>query len=438
MADMQSAVSSNKLFPVLRSSPAAQRAVVVGILCVAAAAYLTAFLVIDRNGYGENLDNYLMLRAWQMMAGRGVYVPSRFQGNVPSELSLGFLASWFGPTGANALSFVLSLVALAACYALFAEFGASRAATALAVVTVAANPFWVNAASTSMDYLHPLALFLVGVLCLRRNLPVLGAILLGVAAACRISYAPLGLVALGLAIAFRRERATRIVGLQAVCVFFAVAGLLFLPVFIFSHLTFAFIASARPDWQGLPGLLARGAYKHLYLYGLLGTGLVVAYLGAEALRLMRGGARAAPRHPSLRTFVWICVAAILYHAILFFYIPIRIEYLIPTLIAVAGLLVACRAPTAVMAGLAAVQVLYWFVSIDLIDVDHRYADPCAAVQAVAARFSPHLAEGVLLPRFRHDTIEATCMPIRLIERPADVHDRLPRPASTQDPATVIP
>lgn len=434
---MQTVVPSNS-FSLLRTSPAAPRAVALGILCVAAAAYGTAFLIINRNGYGENLDNYLMLRAWQMMAGHGVYVPSRFQGNVPSELSLGFLASWFGPTGANALSFVLSLVALAACYALFLEFGATRTGTALAVVTIAVNPFWVNAASTSMDYLHPLALFMVGVLCLRRDLPILGAILLGVAAGCRISYAPLGLIALGLTIALRQGRAERIILLQAIGAFLAVAGLLFLPVFIFSHLSFAFIDSARPDWQGLPGLLARGLYKHLYLYGLLGSGLVSAYLGVQAIRTLRSRRVGRPENASARVFVWICIATILYHAVLFFYIPIRIEYLLPSLIGVAGLLVACRASTAVMAGLAALQVLSWFVSIDLIDVDHRYADPCAAVQAVAARFSPHLAAGVLLPRFRHDTIEATCMPVRLIERPADVHDRLPRPAAIQDPATAIP
>lgn len=424
--------------PALPTSSTGPRAVVVGMLCVVAAAYLTAFLVINRNGYGENLDNYLMLRAWQMMAGRGVYVPSRFQGNVPSELSLGFLASWFGPTGANALSFVLSLVALAACYALFAEFGTTRPGTAAAVATIALNPFWVNAASTSMDYIHPLALFLAGIVCLRRNLPVLGAILFGVAAGCRISYAPLGLAALGLAIALRRGRAERVVLLQAVGAFLAVAGLLFLPVFIFSHLSLAFIDSARPDWQGLPGLLGRGVYKHLYLYGVLGSGLVMAYLGRGAVLAWRSRGAAMPADPSLRVFTWICVATILYHAILFFYIPIRIEYLLPSLIGVAGLLVACRAPTAVRAGLALLQVATWFVSIDLIDVDHRYADPCAAVQAVSARFSPHLAEGVLLPRFRGDTIEAICMPVRLIERPANVHDRLPRPQAIQDPATAIP
>ena len=434
MADMQ----ASGVFPVLRSSPSGARAALFGILCVAAAAYLTAFLVISRNGYGENLDNYLMLRAWQMMAGRGVYVPSRYQGNVASELSLGFLASWFGPTGANALSFVLSLVALAACFALFAEFGRTRSAAAMAVSTIAVNPFWVNAASTSMDYIHPLALFLVGALCLRRNLPVLAAILFGVAAGCRISYAPLGLAALGLAIVLRRDRAERVVLLQGVAVFLAVAGLMFLPVFIFSHLTFAFIDSARPDWQGLPGLLARGVYKHIYLEGPLGSGLVVGYLGVEAVRAFGSRPTTSPGVRSLRVFFWICVATILYHAVLFFYIPIRIEYLLPSLVGVAGLLVACRAPLVVMAALAILQMVYWFVSIDLIDVDHRYADPCAAVQAVAARVSPHLAEGVLLPRFRGDTIEATCMPSRLIERPATIHDRLPRPQATQDPATVIP
>ena len=42
----------------------------------------------------------------------GKYVPSRFQGNLPSEIVLGFFASLFGPIGSNSVSLVASLSAL--------------------------------------------------------------------------------------------------------------------------------------------------------------------------------------------------------------------------------------------------------------------------------------------------------------------------------------
>lgn len=395
------------------------------LTAITLSAYFIVFLLISQNGYGDNSDNYAMLAAWQEMVAKGVYVPSRFQGNIPSEMMLGSLAAFFGPAGANGFSFVLSLVALSLLFYFFAEFCTDRVQIALALMTVAFNPFWMNAASTSMDYIHPIAFFLSGILCFEKNLPVAGALFLALAGGCRISYAPLGLGALGLYTVFSRGKEGRVIAVQAICVFLVVSSLIYLPVFISSHLSFSFLTSARPTWQGVPGLLARGLYKSIYLYGLLGT-LVIVYLGVWGLKApvwKISGALSS----RIDIFNKICLFVIAFHIALFFYIPARLEYLLPVLIGVAGLCLTRDAPKVLLVALIAVEVLYWFVSVAILRIEHKYRDPCAEVQAVSARLEPHLAAGVLLPRLLHETNELRCLPKLLIEKPADIHDRLPSP-----------
>ena len=142
------------------------------ITAVALTAYCIVFILIKQNGYGDNANNYGMLRSWQEMVANGIYVPSRAQGNIPSEIILGSLAAILGPTGANGFSFVLSIVALSLLFYFFTEICTDKVKIALAIMTIAFNPFWMNASSTSMDYIHPIAFFLVGVLCFEKNLPL--------------------------------------------------------------------------------------------------------------------------------------------------------------------------------------------------------------------------------------------------------------------------
>jgi hypothetical protein len=394
----------------------------------AALVYVVVFVLISQNGYGDNLDNYGMLRAWQEMVAHGTYLPSRFQGNLPSELALGYLASLGGPAASNTFSFLLSLLALLICYWFFLKRRVQFTKTVLAVLTIAFNPFWLNAASTSMDYVHAVAFFLLGCFCLAWRLPVIGALVLALATACRISYAPLGLAALAVSWHFAATRDERRVLLQSLAVFLSTCALLYLPVFIASHLSLSFLSSARPMEQGVAGLLARSLYKSIYLYGLLGT-LVLLYALLQVLRPTPTAqvARADTQMRADRIFDFLCLGVIAYHALLFLYIPVRIEYLLPVLPACAALLLRPRVSHLVLWALLAAELSYWFVSLDLLRIQHRSQDPCAAVQAVGAVFDPHLGPGVLLPRLRHETDELRCLPAVLILKPGDIHDPLPRP-----------
>ena len=127
------------------------------------------------------------------------------------------------------------------------------------------------------------------------------------------------------------------------------------------------------------------------------------------------------------TFFTVCVLVIVYHLILFFYIPVRIEYLLPLLMGVAGIFVVRNVSSVLMIGLIIAELSYWFVSIDLLKIEYKNNDPCAAIIALSATLKPHLTPGVLVPALTNNTNELLCMPRFLLEPPANIKDRLPKP-----------
>jgi hypothetical protein len=128
-----------------------------------------------------------------------------------------------------------------------------------------------------------------------------------------------------------------------------------------------------------------------------------------------------------RSFFAVCVLVIAYHLVLFFYIPVRIEYLLPLLMGVAGILVVQNASSVLMVGLIIAELSYWFVSIDLLKIEYKNQYPCDAIVALSATLKPHLTPGILIPDLTNNTNELLCLPRFLLEPPANMKDRLPKP-----------
>jgi hypothetical protein len=169
-----------------------------------------AAVLVAQNGYGDNLDNYRMLRSWQQMVSHGLYQPSRFQGNLPSELALGFSASQLGPLGTSLISALASLCSLVLAWRVLSRFTDARRA-AWALLPVAVNPYWILASCTAMDYIHPLPFYLFGMLMLLEQRTHLAVLSLALAAGIRISFLPLGLFTLAWSFALERQRNQRLI-----------------------------------------------------------------------------------------------------------------------------------------------------------------------------------------------------------------------------------
>lgn len=403
------------------------------LLCLAT---LAAATMIARNGYGDNLDNYRMLRSWQQMVLHGLYQPSRFQGNLPSELALGFGASQLGPLGTSLISALASLASLFMAWRLLGKLTDRRIA-AWALLPVAVNPYWVLASCTAMDYVHPLPFYLLGVYLLIERRSHLAVLALGLAAGIRISFLPLGLLSLGWSFALERDRTQRRVWIEAALAFVVITGLIYVPAWISAHLGLSFLGSDRPTSQGLFGMLARWLYKSAYLYGLVGALIVVAIVVSVARmgwQWRRGAGDAWVRSSCERRVLVAATALIAFHIALFFYIPARVQYLLPALLGFAALCAVWRVPRSVLLGLALAQFSYWFVSFDLLQVQYASHDPCSGVHATHARLAPHLGPGVLAPLW-HAEASAERMPCfrdMLLQAPDEIHEPLPPPFAARE------
>ena len=184
------------------------------------------------------------------------------------------------------------------------------------------TPAFVIAATTSMDYVYGLFLFVAGWTVLERRGPAwCGGLLLGLAAASRLAYAPLGLVVVLLGPGRTRpvRRARRRDGragrgdgarLRAVA---AASGDL------------SFLTAERPTGQGVAGVLGRAVFKGGDLLGLVGT--VVAVLVAV---LVVRDARTRRRPWSGEW--WLLVLAGV-QLVVWLWIPAEPSYLLPALVA---------------------------------------------------------------------------------------------------------
>lgn len=382
-----------------------------------------AAVLVAQNGYGDNLDNYRMLRSWQQMVSHGLYQPSRFQGNLPSELALGFSASQLGPLGTSLISALASLCSLMLAWRVLSRFTDPRTA-AWALLPVAVNPYWIMASCTAMDYVHPLPFYVFGLLMLLEQRTHLAVLSLALAAGIRISFLPLGLFTLGWSFTLEHERNQRLVIAEAALAFIVVTGLIYVPAWISSHLGLSFLNSDRPTAQGFVGMSIRWLYKSIYLYGLIGA-LIIA--GVVGWHLLRAKQDPVERSPSERRVIAAAVSIIAFHLLLFLYIPARVQYLLPAMLGFAALCAVWRVQRVALLGLALAQFSYWFVSIDLLQIDHETNDPCAGVRATNAQLAPHLGPGVLAPLWSNHGSDETlpCFRATLLQAPTRIRDKLP-------------
>jgi hypothetical protein len=387
------------------------------VLLLLLSCYLAASFLIACHGYGEDTDSYGMLNTWQTMLLDGRYAPSRFQGNIVPEFIIGFLASLFGPYGPNFFSIAVSLTSVFFAARILAAVSQDSELIAWSLATVLLNPTWILAGSTSVDYLYPIAASLGGILLLMRRRPTLAALAFAIATGSRISYAPLGLAALLVGWWLEPEEHREFLG--AIVTYLLTAGLFYLPVWISSHLGLDFLRAARPVRQGFAGLVVRFIYKIHSLYGFAGT-----YLVAGAIVFVIARRRKVVSEPA-RVVELCAVGTVVFYLVLFLWIPVLTAYLLPVLLAVAALFVIYRVDRRVLGAIVALEIILWFVRIKPLTISHETGLPCHEVNAVAARFEPHLAKGVLLPDLEGVHFNAPCSLAELRVRPPNPYAPLP-------------
>ncbi len=293
----------------------------VGILL---AAIGLLYLPLAFLGYGNDIDVPNLLRAGRAFMESGHYEMSRGPGEVITEVGVGVLDRVGGSVLVNLTTVGFALLALWALFQLVRDDGARWPAWSVAVL--AANPWFIIAATSLLDSVWSLAMLLTGVHACRRHRRVVGGLLFAVSIGMRGSTVVLVLawfVAERLGAPDRRPpwKAT----LTTAAIGLGVGLLWFVPPWLAADRSSDFLDN-QLDYLGLSVHLGRWAVKNAAVAGLLAG--IVLLVGLPRLF----GALARWRQSDIVRFAALILVV---SEILFFRFPFKPTHLLPVVLATA-------------------------------------------------------------------------------------------------------
>jgi hypothetical protein len=343
------------------AAPVDRRWVAAGIAVVVAVVPM-AFL-----GPGTDLDVGAVIRSGRSIVRDGTYLPSRAPGAPVHETAVGVL-EWAGRTvGPNLGSLAAAVALVVVLGALLRREGVRRVELSLAVVV--ANPWFLVAATSTVDFLWALALWAGAALVLRTRPTWGGAVgagvLAGLAVGCRSSTA---FLVLGLVVvhALEPSRADRLRALVAAAASGVVGLALYIPSYRAADSSLAFAQNDVPT-SSLFVQVGRFLVKDLYFVGPFAAVVLLLCLSAFGRVLLRWRAD---------WLVRLGLVTVLVSQVLFLRFPWKMGHLLPTLVGLALLLaraLADRDRPRLLVALVVAQLLYGAVNVTLIEPDNPNA-----------------------------------------------------------------
>lgn len=278
-------------------------------------------------GYGADADAWRAVQAGAHLFDTGTYIPSRPPGYPLPEYFLAFChgLGWDTPLAMTWVSAVLSGCVGALMFAISA--GAGHVRSSAAALALAMTPAIFVASITVMDYLWGMAFFLIATLLMRQQKPLTAAVFLGLAAACRPTYAA-GVVPLALLFVHGDlGRLRSLLTWRSLCVFALLSGAVTLALFIPVIQAIGWRVFHTPA-PGGGRWLAFALNLSINLFGLIGVPVVVVAV-LDSLRMRRS---CAPLTAVDRGMLAWSVSLIVLYGLLFVRLPDEAMYLAPALL----------------------------------------------------------------------------------------------------------
>lgn len=349
---------------------------IIAVLAVVAVPFLVS-------GPGNDLDVANTFRSGRAIVRHGTYLPSRAPGAPVHESVVGLLDLAVGPLATNLASLLVAVALVIGLDRLLAGEGVGRSRR-WAVALVAANPWFIIAATSTVDYLFALAFAIWAAVALRRGHPVVAGLLAAAAMGSRVTTAVMVLAFLvaeltepavptatserpdsdsdgdgdrsnNPAVAPHRRSTTPVV------VTAAVAALCTLVLFIPSIIEAGGLAFAQNDFSTASPLvhLGRAAVKDLTLLGPI-TWLVVLLAVPAVI--------AALRRWRTSWLIRFSVPALVLSQVLFVRFPWKMSHLLPCLVLGAIVLaVALVDRPRLLIALVVLQVISGLVQVQVVE-----------------------------------------------------------------------
>ncbi len=348
--------------------------------------FFIMYTILGFSGYGNDYDTYGMLKSGRTLLFDGTYHYSRTPGYFIPEFVIGIISLIGGHVLSNLISSLLGTASLMLFWRLLKRIPYINAL--LVTTIIGFNPYFVIAASSSMDYVYSLFFGLLGITVLSKKKPFFSSLLFAFAVSSRL----LNVLIIGCIYLYflyvlykknERREMTRVFlsGVLAMCL----SMLFFFPSFIASGNTLGFLTYLVGDWSFFD-YFSRFVYKNFRLFGLVPCVLLA---GVTAWNIAK-----KKIHISLTPEITAGLAIIAVHELLFFNVPFEISYLLPLLFVIPPVFILIVTPQKstlyIWLGLT---VLYSFV-IDPDCLEPRYHTP--RTSAIGADIGLFMRYGVVI------------------------------------------
>lgn len=307
-------------------------------------------------GPGTDLDVAAVIESGRLIRG-GDYRPSRPPGAPVHEAIVGVLEGAGGVVLSNLATLAASVLAAGCLYALARQQRLPRPELVTAVLV--SNPWFLVAATSTVDFPFALAGVLGGALALRANRAFVAGACFGLAIGCRSS--SVLAVAAAVVADFAGESAAPRRALRAAALGVAIGAVCYVPAFVSADGSLAF---AQNDFRtaGPATMLGRALAKDFYFLGPFAAVALIA--AAPALwRALK----------SWRTSFVVRFGAliVLFVQALFLRFPWKMGHLLPLLAGLALLLGwALRERPALLGAFVALQLVYGVINLQLLEPDN--------------------------------------------------------------------
>ena len=316
------------------------------------------YVFVSLSGYGNDDDIFRILSSGQDLLLNHTYHPSRFQGYLIPEIVIGGTSL----IGEHYLSNLVSVAMGLGVLYLFHYFVSKvfdKEISLILTLIVGFNPYFIIAATSSIDYIYGLFFLLTGVYLLEKKQFAMAAIIFALALSSRMANALLvGFVfTYFLVINFKQDKSTAlkifITGFVALLLTIA----LYIPVYIASDYSLKFFDFYIQDYDW-KGYITRFAYKNIAFISLPSTLFLYGFIVYNVIK------KRVTFKQSLA--LYFIIAAIIVEQLKFLKIPIQISFLLPVFMLMVSLypyLLKTKIPLYIM---LALTLLHNVVNVDFL------------------------------------------------------------------------
>lgn len=353
--------------------------------------FLIGYTILGFFGYGNDGDTYLMLQSGHKFLIDGVYQYSRPPGYFVPEIVIGASSVIGGHILSNFISSILGVASLYFFLHLLKKYFSNKNAT-LIVIIVGLNPYFIIAASSSMDYIYSLFFGLFGITLLIKKHFFIAALMFALAISSRLSNSLIiGIIYAYFLYSYYKEDLYKDMIYVFLSGFLALflSMMLFIPSFLAADKTLRFFTYAIGDW-GFFGYLSRFIYKNIYLFGLIPFFILV---GMTAWSILKKNVTVS-QNPLYPQIIVVGLIIIFVQELLFLKVPLEISYLLPLIfIVIPGFAIVVVNNRKILYTLLVFTVLYGFI-INPDILNRQYNDK--GNEAISADIGFFLRPGVVV------------------------------------------